>query len=93
MDIKVIEKEKQQQNIEVNDLVVVHEHKDGRKVYGIVIHEKGDNYNILVLDDYTKDSWYDYVYTNELTPLSYDDLQRHYTLAKKADDYKITIEL
>lgn len=91
MDINIIKKENDKQEIGTNDLVIVHQKNNGETTYGVVVEEI-DGYNVVVLDDDFESS-FEPVYLNEGESLSHHELQSQYTLAKKADDYKIIIEL
>lgn len=91
MDINIIKKENDKQEIGTNDLVIVHQKNNGETTYGIVVEEV-DGYNVMVLDNNTE-GFFESIYLDVGKLLSYDELQRQYTLAKKANDYKITIEI
>lgn len=91
MDINIIKKENEKQEIGTNDLVIVHQKNNGKTTYGIVVEEV-DGYNVVVLDNGSEE-FFEPVYLNEGELISHHELQSQYTLAKKADDYKITIEL
>lgn len=91
MDINIIKKENEKQKIGTNDLVVVHQKNNGETTYGIVVEEV-DGYNVIVLDN-GSEGFFEPIYLNESELLSHHELQSQYTLVKKANDYKITIEL
>lgn len=91
MDINIIKKENEKQEIGANDLVIVHQKNNGETTYGVVVEEI-DGYNVMVLDNNTE-GFFESIYLDVSKLLSYDELQRQYTLAKKANDYKITIEI
>ena len=91
MDINIIKKENEKQEISANDLVIVYQKNNGETTYGVVVEEI-DGYNVMVLDNNTE-CFSESIYLDVSKLLSYDELQRQYTLAKKANDYKITIEI